>query len=190
MRGLGDLRLRADGDGRALPGQLAAEIGRQLDCLELVLRHLAEVERDTRAAQARTEPALKLAALLRLKGIGPEIATALQMEVFYRSFANRRDVAAYAGLAPSLFASGGTRREQGISKAGNPRARKVLIELAWLWLRHQPESALARWFRDRVGTAIGRVKRIAVVTLARKRLVALWRYLEAGLVPTEAAVKT
>ena len=180
------------GDGRALPGRLAAEIGRQLDCLELVLRHLAEVEavRDARAAQAREEGGSKLAALLRLKGIGPELATVLELEVFHRHFANRRDVAAYAGLAPSPYASGGTSREQGISKAGNRRARKALIELAWLWLRHQPESALARWYRDRVGTATGRVKRIAIVALARKLLVAIWRYVETGLVPAEAAVRT
>jgi transposase len=84
---------------------------------------------------------------------------------------------------------GGTSREQGISKAGNRRARKALIELAWLWLRHQPESALARWYRDRVGTATGRVKRIAIVALARKLLVAIWRYVETGLVPAEAAVR-
>jgi transposase len=99
-------------------------------------------------------------------------------------------VAAYAGLAPSPYASGGTSREQGISKAGNRRARKALIELAWLWLRHQPESALARWYRDRVGTATGGVKRIAIVALARKLLVAIWRYVETGLVPAEAAVRT
>jgi transposase len=180
------------GDGRALPCRLAAEIGRQLDQLELVLRHLAEVEavRDTRAAQARREGGSTLAALLRLKGIGPEIATVLQLEVFHRQFANRRDLAAYTGLAPSPFASGGTRREQGISKSGNARARKALIELAWLWLRNQPESALARWYRDRVGTATGRVKRIAIVALARKLLVSIWRYVETGLVPAEAAMRT
>ena len=173
-------------------GPARGGIGRQLDCLELVLRHLAEVEavRDARAAQAREEGGSKLAALLRLKGIGPELATVLELEVFHRHFANRRDVAAYAGLAPSPYASGGTSREQGISKAGNRRARKALIELAWLWLRHQPESALARWYRDRVGTATGRVKRIAIVALARKLLVAIWRYVETGLVPAEAAVRT
>src|SRR4051794_35926685 len=197
------------GDGRALPGRLAAEIGRQLDCLELVLRHLAEVEavRDARAAQARAQGGSKLAALLRLKGIGPEAATGRGGGGGKRAgaggparggggvsppppFATRRDVAAYAGLAPSPYASGGTSREQGISKAGNRRARKALIELAWLWLRHQPESALARWYRDRVGTATGRVKRIAIVALARKLLVAIWRYVETGLVPAEAAVRT
>jgi transposase len=179
------------GDGRPLPRELAAEIGRQLEQLELVLRQLAEVEavRDQRAAAARAEPGSKLGALLRLRGIGPELATVLQMEVFYRHFASRRDVAAYAGLAPSPFASGGRQREQGIAKAGNPRARKALVELAWLWLRHQPESALARWFHGRVGAAGGRVRRIAIVALARRLLVALWRYVETGVVPTEAQVK-
>jgi len=179
------------GDGRPLPRELAAEIGRQLEQLELVLRRLAEVEavRDQRAAAARAEPGSKLGALLRLRGIGPELATVLQMEVFYRHFASRRDVAAYAGLAPSPFASGGRQREQGIAKAGNPRARKALVELAWLWLRHQPESALARWFHGRVGAAGGRVRRIAIVALARRLLVALWRYVETGVVPTEAQVK-
>jgi transposase len=180
------------GDGRALPPRLMAEIGRQLEQLELVLRHFGEVEavRDAQAAEARRTGGSKLASLLQLKGIGPEIATVLQLEVFHRQFANRRDVAAYAGLTPSPFASGGTRREQGISKSGNARARKVLIELAWLWLRHQPESALARWYRDRVGTATGRIKRIAIVALARKLLVSLWRYVEIGLVPAQATVRT
>src|SRR4029078_13336456 len=110
-----------------------------------------ESVRDARAAQAREEGGSKLATLLRLKGIGPELATVLELEVFHRHFANRRDVAAYAGRAPSpyasrgcagayagraptLYARGGRSREQGISKAGNRRARKVLIELAWLWL--------------------------------------------------------
>jgi transposase len=179
------------GDGRPLPRELAAEIGRQIDQLELDLRQLAEVEaaRDARAAAARSDPGSKLGALLRLRGIGPEIATVLQGEVFYRHFGTRRDVAAYAGLAPSPFASGGTRREQGITKQGNPRARRALVELARLWLRHQPGSALARWFRDRAGAAGGRVRRIAIVALARKLLVALWRYVETGVAPAEARMK-
>lgn len=165
------------GDGRALPGRLAAEIGRQLDCLELVLRHLAEVEveavRDARAAQAREEGGSKLAALLRLKGIGPEVATVLELEVFHRHFANRRDVAAYAGLAPSPYASGGTSREQGISKAANRRARKALIELAWLWLRHQPESALARW-RAGIATASAPPPGASSVSPSSPSLVSCW----------------
>src|SRR5918994_7307651 len=170
------------GDGRPLPPRLAAEIARQLDWLELVLRHLAEVEtrRDAEAAAARAAPSSKLGALLHVRGIGPEIATVLAKEVFYRCFASRRHVAAYVGLTPSPFASGRRSREQGITKAGNARARKALIELAWLWVRNQPDSALAVWFRSRVGSATGRVRRIAIVALARKLLILLWRYVETG----------
>src|SRR5256885_7741966 len=120
------------GDGRALPGRLAAGIGRQLDCLELVLRHLAQVAaaRDARAAQARKQGGSKLATLLQLKGIGPELATVLELAVFRRHFANRRDVAAYAGLAPSPYASGGMSPGKGLNKARNPRPRQALIRLA------------------------------------------------------------
>ena len=105
--------------------------------------------------------------------------------MFYRQFANRRDVAAYVGLTPSLFASGDLRHDQGISKAGNPRARATMVELAWLWVRHQSGSDLTGWFLSRVSC----IKRIAIVALARKVLVALWRYLETGLVPTGAMLK-
>lgn len=119
----------------------------------------------------------------------PELASTLEREVLYRAFANRREVASYVGLTPSPYASGGMEREQGISKAGNARARRAMVELAWLWLRHQPASDLSRWFRTRVGLAAGRVRRIAVVALARKLLVALWRYASSGLVPSGAVVK-
>ena len=91
----------------------------------------------------------------RLKGIGPEIAAVLGNEVFYRRFANRRQLAAYVGLAPSPYRSGGLSRDQGLSRAGNPRARTAIIQLAWLWLRYQPGSALAGWFRARVGALAG-----------------------------------
>ena len=110
-------------------------------------------------------------------------------EVFFRDFKNRREVGSYFGLTGTPFDSGGTRREQGISKAGNPRARTMAIELAWLWRRHQPGSALSRWFEERVGDQKGRVKRIAIVALARKLMVALWRFLEHGLVPEGAIVR-
>lgn len=98
-------------------------------------------------------------------------------------------MAAYAGLTPSPFASGDTCRDQGVSKTGNPRVRRMMVELAWLWVRFQPESELSRWFTDRVGTLKGRVRRITIVALARKLLVALWRYVETGLVPTGAVLK-
>jgi transposase len=114
----------------------------------------------------------------------------LTNEVFYKDFRNRREVAGYVGLAPSPWKSGGTDREQGISKAGNRRARHTAIELAWLWLKHQPDSALSRWFRARTQGANKRMKRIAIVALARKLMVALWRYLTTGLVPEGAVMTT
>ena len=124
-------------------------------------------------------------------GIGPEFASILWLEAFFRSFGNRRQIAAYAGLAPSPWQSGGIDRDQGISKAGNPLLRKTMIELAWLWLwlRYQPESRLARWFHERVGPARGRIRKISAVALARKLLVDLWRYLTTGVVPEGARLK-
>jgi transposase len=107
----------------------------------------------------------------------------------FRRFDNRRQIAAYAGLTPSPWQSGGIDREQGIAKSGNPRLRRAMIELAWFWVRHQPGSALSRWFVERVGTARGRVRRIAIVALARKLLVALWRYVTQGVVPQGAVLK-
>ena len=181
------------GDGGALPPRLAAEIGRELTRLELVLAMIAEIEAERDAiatAKAVTHPhAAKIQRLAKLKAIGPEFATVLTGEVFYRAFANRRQVAAYVGLDASPFRSGGMCRDQGIAKAGNPKARTTMIELAWTWLRHQPNSALSRWFRERVGALKGRPRRIAIVALARKLLVALWRYLETGLVPDGATLK-
>jgi transposase len=109
--------------------------------------------------------------------------------VFYRAFNNRRELGGYVGLTPAPYDSGDTHRDQGISKAGNPRARTLAIELAWLWLRHQPGTAVSQWFQERVGASKGRVRRIAIVAVARKLLVALWRYVETGLLPTGAEVK-
>jgi transposase len=179
------------GDGRELPPMLKAEIRRELDRLAQVTAQLAAVER-ARDALVRTEseePNNPAALLLKFKGIGPEFASLLWLESLFRSFANRRQVAAYGGLAPSPWQSGGVERDQGISKSGNRRLRKTMIELAWLWLRHQPDSALSRWFHARVGAAKGRVRRIAIVALARKLLVALWRYVTQGVVPEGAVFK-
>jgi transposase len=181
------------GDGRGLPERLKAEIRRELRRLELVLEMIAslETERDAIVATAASAHPCgeKMQQLARLKGLGGEFATVLVGEVFYRSFGNRRELASYVGLAPSPFQSGSVARDQGIAKAGNPKARTTMIELAWMWLRHQPESTLSGWFRDRVGSLKGRLRRIAIVALARKLLVALWRYLETGLVPTGAVLK-
>ncbi len=178
------------GDGRPLPPRLKAEIGRGLERLELLRRQIAAVEAERGAlvqeeAQAQTPAGL----LMRLRGIGPEFATVLWLEGLFRRFENRRQLAAYAGLAPSPWRSGTVKGEQGISKSGNPRLRTTAIELAWLWLRHQPETALSRWFRERVRSDRGRVRRVSIVALARKLLIALWRFVTDGLVPEGAALK-
>lgn len=177
-------------DGRPLPPCLAAEIDRERDRLDVVRRQIVAVERERDAPGANpTAGAQRRQRLQLLCSIGPELASVLQREVFHRRFANRRQVGAYCGLDPSPYASGDTCREQGISKAGNPRARRALIELAWLWLRYQPKSALSRWFDERVGHAKGRHRRVMIVALARKLAVALWRFLETGLVPHGARLR-
>jgi transposase len=177
------------GDGRPLPPRLAAEIGRALDRLELLMRQIAELERERVHALEATPAHAPAAMLIRLKAIGIEGATTLGDECFYRQFANRRQVAAFGGLAATPWRSGRIIHEQGISKAGNPQLRKIMIELAWCWLRYQPGSALAQWWRKRVGTERGRVRRIAIVALARKLMVALWRYVTEGVLPDGAELK-
>jgi transposase len=179
------------GDGRPLPDRLRAELRRELERLELLRRQIAEVEaeRDAAAEPAAGAGPSPVALLAGLKGVGPQTAAVLYQEGLYRGFADRREVAAYAGLAPTPWRSGKVAREQGISKAGNPRLRHAMVELAWLWVRHQPESAPSRWFRARVGHERGRVRRVAIVALARRLLVALWRYLAHGEVPEGAVLK-
>jgi transposase len=179
--------------GQPLPPALKAELRRELLRLELLLKMITGVEKERDAIvtdRASAHPnAAKIKELYRLRAIGPEFATVLVGEVFYRSFNNCRQVGSYIGVPPSPFSSGSTVREQGISKAGNPKARKTMIELAWLWLRYQPDSALSIWFRQRVGTTKGRIKRIMIVAMARKLAVALWRYLETGMIPQGAVLK-
>jgi len=176
-----------------VPDHLKAQISRELDRLELLLAQIkaVEAERDAQfaAATATAPTRAPVTMLLEIKGIGPEFAAILWMEAFFRSFANRRQVAAYAGLAPTPWQSGSVDREQGVSKAGNPRLRTTLIQLAWLWLRHQPQSALALWFKERVSRNGGRMKKTTIVALARKLLVALWKYVTAGVVIEGAVMK-
>lgn len=170
------LRLEAlrTGDGRPLPQHVKREIERELDRLELVMRQIKEVECERNAMlETGTDEASEptSARLLQLRGIGAEFAGVLHAEAFFRSFSNRRQVASYAGLAPSPWQSGAMDREQGVSKAGNKRLRTTLSEVAWLWLRHQPESELARWYAERVQANGGRVRRVMIVALARKLLI-------------------
>ena len=178
------------GDGRSLPKRLGREITREIERLALVQEQLVEIEHERDQAPtpcAATER--KRHDLLRLNGIGPTISAILAREVYYRRFANRRQVASYIGLAPSPYDSGDGRRSQGISKAGNSLARYSLIQAAWLWLRHQPNSALTQWFHHRTEGQSKRVRCIMIVALARKLAIALWRYVELGLIPEGAVVK-
>ena len=187
------LDAQRDWQGQPLPPHLRSEIERQHARLMLIgqqLKELAEPCMDPDApAAAVGQTALREAELQRLKSLGPAFASTLAGEVFYKDFDNRRQVAAYFGLAPCAWQSGGIDREQGITKAGNARARHKAIELAWLWLKHQPGSALSRWFHARTINASKRIKRITIVALARKLMVALWRFLTTGLVPDQAMLK-
>jgi len=178
-------------DGRRLPPRLRAEIGREIERLDLLTRQLKQVEAERDKLVAPIPDAVDNPAtmLMRLKGIGAETATLLWLEGLFRTFANRRQLAAYAGLAPTPWLSGRIEREQGISKSGNPRLRTAMIELAWLWLRNQPGSALSRWFADRVRAEGGRKRRVTIVALARKLLVALWKYVDRGEVPAGVLLK-
>jgi len=172
------------GDGRLLPEHLKAEIGRELDRLELVLQQIKCVEAERDALPSLSDAGMPAPAtmLKKLKGIGPEFAGVLSSEGLFRSFSNRRQVAAYAGLAPTPWQSGSVALEQGVSKAGNPRLRTTMIQLAWLWLRHQPHSLLTLWFHRRVQLNGGRVRKVLIVALARKLLIAFWKYVTAGVV--------
>jgi transposase len=180
------------GDGRQLPARLREEIVREHERLVLVNKQLAELEATSSAelrAAAPGSAAAKIMQLIDLKGIGLRSAPQLVNEVFYRTFDNHRQVGSYLGLTGTPYDSGESSREQGISKAGNRRARTLAIELAWLWNTHQPDSELSKWFRARVGNLKGRVRRIAIVALARKLMVALWRYLQTGVVPIGAVLR-
>ena len=187
-----DLALLRTGDGRELPRHLSAELDRLRRRLVMTLDLIREVETERDGAVEATphdQACRKIAALGRIRGVGDNFAAVLTREVFYRSFDNRRQIASYVGITPMPYQSGGMDRDRRISRAGNPRARTTMIQLAWLWLRYQPGSELAEWFRNRVGTLAGRTRRIAIVAMARKLLIALWRYVETGVVPAGAEIR-
>jgi transposase len=170
------------GDGRELPLRLKAQILRELDRLEVLLSQIKTIEAERDALVTQEQAAAPAQMLMKLKGVGPEFGAVIWSECLFRRFDNRRQVAAFAGLAPSPWKSGKIDREQGVSKAGNPRLRTTLIQLGWLWIRHQPQSALSIWFQERVKQNAGRLRKPTIVALARKLLVALWKYVNAGVV--------
>jgi transposase len=185
-----DMEEMRTGDGRPIPPLLHAEVNRLRRRLVMTLAMIREVEAERELELQRQDDTASrtIQALRRIRGVGDNFAAVLTREVFYRTFENRRQIASYLGLTPTPFQSGGTDRDRRISRAGNARARKTLIQLAWLWLRYQPDSRLAVWFRERVGNLQGRTRRIAIVAMARKLLIAIWRYTTTGLVPEGAQI--
>ena len=176
-----------------LPAGMVAEIERQSARAKLVGEQIAQLEKSrqeqlqTMIEQQQDGPLL---ALLKLRAIGVQTAWVLVRELFsWRRFSNRRELAGCVGLNPSPYDSGASQREQGISKAGNRRVRALLVEIAWYWLRYQPHSALSAWFNRRFGGAGKRMRRVGIVALARRLLIALWRYVEQGVIPEGAQLK-
>ena len=195
IKGAARLRLEtlALWDARPLPEELKAELAREVERLALVERQIAalETERRERLREPKTAAERSIVQLMRLGAIGPTSAWLLVMEFFgWRRFRNRREVAALAGLVGTPYNSGESERDQGISKAGNRRVRAMIVEIAWLWLRFQPKSALSQWYQRRFAGGGLRIRRIGIVALARRLLIALWRYLEDGVIPEGARLIT
>src|SRR5499426_3031394 len=193
IRGINYKTLQIDklvtGEGRPLPPRLAREIVREIERLGLVQQQIAAIEHERDESPTtckQTEK--KRAQLLLLKGIGPTGSAVMAREIYYRQFSNRRQVAGFLGLATSPYDSGQMERSQGISRAGSGPVRATMIQMAWLWIKHQPKSAIAQWFVQRTEGQNGRIKRIMIVAVARKLAIALWRYLEQGLVPQGATL--
>lgn len=177
-------------NGERLLSSLRERLRREGERLALLESQIAAVERFRQ--KATVEATEKVQQLQKLKGIGDSSGWLFVVEFFgWRQFRNRREVASLAGLAPMPYQSGDTiNHEQGISKAGNRRIRVMAIEIAWGWLRFQPQSRLSLWFRERYGPGSRRSRRVGIVALARKLLIALWRYLDYGVIPDGAELKT
>lgn len=179
-------------DGTELPPELKAEVVREWERYQIVNKQIQELEalQQQRVVQAQAGALQQIQQLLQLRAVGPQSSWLLVMEVCgWRGIKNRRELAALAGLTPTPDDSGERRREQGISKAGNRRVRAVMVELAWLWVYYQSQSALSQEFLRRYAQGGSRQRRIGIVALARKLLIALWQYLETGAVPAGAVLK-
>ena len=179
-------------DGSSLPPGLRTRLAREWAKVGLLTEqiHHLEAERRERLRTAVEPEVDQVRQLLRLRGIGENSAWLYVLEFFgWRGFRNRREVGGLSGLTPTPYQSGAQSREQGISKAGNRYIRAMAIEIAWGWLRFQPESALSQWYQARFGQGSCRVRRIGIVALARRLLVELWHYLETGAVPAGAVLK-
>lgn len=175
-------------DGTALPPELQQELLREWERLELANAQFRAVE-GTLLHQLPEAMQRAIALLSRLKGVGWVGAMRLVLELFWRDFANRRQLGSCVGLVPQPYDSGDSHVDQGISKQGNRRVRALLIEMAWTWLKYQPDSEIAQWFKRRTAGSNKRGRRIAIVAVARRLAIALWRYLREGLIPTGAQLK-
>ena len=179
-------------DGAPLPPGLRARVAREYASLRYVERQIKalETERDELIETSKHPSIEKVRQLMKLRAIGPNSAWLFVMEFFgWRQFRNRREVGALSGLTPTPYQSGEESREQGISKAGNRPVRAMAIEIAWCWLRYQPDSELSLWFYEKFGKGGKRMRKVGIVALARKLLVAFWRYLEMGEIPAGAQLK-
>jgi transposase len=181
------------GDGRRLPPFLRRDIERMILHYEFICGQLAEVEADRKLALTDETSSFphrdKVRRLAMLGSVGETTATVLVAEVFHRTFETRRHLASFIGLAPSPYASGDVSRDRGINKAGTKLARQTLVELAWFWLRYQPNSKLSLWWHERFGGMGMRGRKVGIVALARKLAIALWRFVEQGVVPEGATLK-
>lgn len=180
-------------DGQTVPPELKERLLREHERWQLVDRHIKDLENErARRIRSSPEPVVgKVRQLLRLRGIGANSAWLYVMEFFgWRRIRNRKQLASLAGLTPTPYQSGDSDHEQGISKAGNRRLRTMAVEIAWCWLHYQPGSALSEWYQKRFAKGSSRQRRIGIVALARKLLVALWRFLETGAVPAGAEIVT
>jgi transposase len=181
------------GDGRQLPPFLRHDIERMIRHYEFICSQLTQVEADRRAALTDETSSFpnrdKVRRLATLGSVGETTATVLVAEVFHRTFESRPQLASFIGLAPSPYASGVVSRDRGINKAGTKLARQTLVELAWFWLRYQPNSRLTRWWHERFANMGMRGRKVGIVALARKLAIALWRFVEQGVVPEGATLK-
>ncbi len=178
-------------NGEPLPPNIKEEMIREYSRYNLIQQQLQALEKEKKEVLKReSESSKKVLTLQNLKGIGPVSSWVLVYEFFgWRTFKNVKEVGAAAGLAPTPYDSGGSQSEQGISKSGNRRVRTLMVEVGWYWLNYQPRSKLSQWFMERFGKGSKRMRRVGIVALARKLLIALWKYLEQGTMPEGATVK-
>ncbi len=178
-------------DGSPLPAGLKVRIEQELSRHRVTHEQLLGLEAERNRSIRDEGGALGAIRrrLMELKAIGPTTAETLTREILFRDFKNRRQVGSYSGLTPSPYQSGEMSHDSGISHAGNRHARGILVDVAWDWLRYQPQSALSRWYQRRFGSGGPRMRKIGIVALARKLLIALWRYAQHGILPERAQRK-